>query len=77
MRTSNPEPIWPVFEVVAWILIGIVGFAMAVFALFFGGLPGLVAFLLLLAIGGGLWWWEASEMKDREDGGRQERPGDR
>ncbi|MDP2310062.1 MAG: hypothetical protein Q8P18_28860 [Pseudomonadota bacterium] len=65
------------FQVFAWILIGVVGLATAVFALFFGGLPGLVVFALVLVIGGGLWWWQAGELEKREDGGRRMRPGDR
>lgn len=70
MGTSNPDTIRPVIQVFAWALISVVGVATAVFALFFGGLPGLVVFALALVIGGGLWWWQAGERENREDGGR-------
>ncbi|MES2638006.1 MAG: hypothetical protein V4850_00930 [Myxococcota bacterium] len=76
MGTSNPETIRPVFQVFAWALVAVVVGATAVFALFFGGLPGLVAFALALVIGGGLWWWQAGVLENREDGGRREHPGD-
>ncbi len=63
----------PAFQAFAWVLLGMVGVAGAILALFFGGLPAMVVFLLVL-FAGGLWWWQSGNEESDREGGRPGRP---